>query len=103
MGLNLLLQDPRPYQHLRTKNHGDCAYCYRLQDGPPGVDYFSYDGKILRTFRCEPSVVITSTVQLPPVTIDDQVPAAIYLGVVARGPADAVEVYWRVEFDSKFL
>jgi len=40
------------------------------------------------------------------VTIDDQVQAtrvAIYLGVVARGPAGTGEVYWRIEFDSKFL
>ena len=48
------------------------------------------------------SAAATST----PVTIDDQVEAArvaIYLGVVARGPAGTGEVYWRIEFDSKFL
>ena len=43
---------------------------------------------------------------VPPLTIDDQTQAtrvAIDLGVVARGPVGTGEVYWRVEFDSKFL
>ena len=54
-------------------------------------------------------MVAASTAQVPPVspvTIDDQVQAtrvAIYLGGVARGPAGTGEVYWRIEFDSKFL
>ena len=50
--------------------------------------------------------MITSTAQVPPVTIDDQVQAtrvAIYLGVVARGSVGTGEVYWRIEFDLKFL
>ncbi len=39
-------------------------------------------------------------------TIDGQAQAtrvAIYFGVVARGTAGIGEVYWRIEFDSKFL
>ena len=39
-----------------------------------------------------------------PVTIDDQVQAvrvAIYLGVVQRRPAGAVDVFWFVQFDAQ--
>ena len=51
-----------------------------------------------------PDIYCTGATRVP-VPIDDQVQAtrvAIDLGVVARGPGGTCEVYWRVEFDSKF-
>ena len=56
------------------------------------------------TIRC--SDIYCATAASTPVTIDDQVQTtrvAIDLGVVRWRPAGAVEVYWGVEFDSKFL
>ena len=54
-GLNLLLQDPNPYQYFSTECNRYSTHCYCPGDYTPSVNHFSHHGKSLHTLDCEPA------------------------------------------------